>query len=76
MAGLIGVLSDHSNAAKAVEPSPQPVAKQVRAAQESVRGIELSDVAAAMARLEQRLNATAAEVADLIRHMEDSKSRP
>ena len=71
--GLIGVLQDMNDEAKVVEPSQQPFAS-VCAAPMSTPG--LPDVASAMLRLEQRLNKTAAEVADLIVHVEASKSRP
>ena len=70
--GLVGVLKDMNDEAKAAE-SPQPIAPMCVA---PVSTSGLSDVAATMARLEQRLNKTAAEVADLIRHVEESKSRP
>ena len=71
--GLIGVLKDKNDEAKVVEPSQQPVAP-ASAAPVSTPG--LSGIAATMARLEQRLNKTAAEVADLIRHVDESKLRP
>ena len=71
VAGLVGVLSDHDNEAKAAAPQ-----KDVAPASAApVTTPVFSDVAATMARLEQRLNAMATEVAGLIRHVEESKSR-
>ena len=65
------VLPEEPPLHKAAE-SPQPIAP-VCAAPISTSG--LSDVAATMARLEQRLHAMAAEVADLIGHVEQSRAR-
>ena len=64
VAGLVGVLSDHNNEAKAA--APQKDVAPVRAAPEPVRAIELSDIASTMARLEKGLAAAAAEVGSLI----------
>ena len=71
--GLIGVLKDKNDEAKAAEPSQQPVASASAA---PVTTPVFSDIASTMARLEARLNTMAAEVAGLIHHMEESKSRP
>jgi hypothetical protein len=69
--GLVGVLKDMNDEAKAAE-SPQPVAPASAA---PVTTPVFSDVAATMARLEQRLHAMAKEVAGLISHVEESRSR-
>ena len=72
VAGLVGVLSDHDNEAKAAAPQ-----KDVAPASAApVTTPVFSDVAATMARLEARLNTMATEVAGLIRHVEESKSQP
>ena len=68
IAGAIGAVKDQLEANATIEsppPAPEPVSPAPA----------LPDVASAMLRLEQRLNKTAAEVADLIRHVEESKSR-
>ena len=72
VAGLVGVLSDHNNEAKAA--APQKDVAPASAAPESTP--TLPDIASTMARLEARLNTMAAEVAGLIHHIEESKSRP
>ena len=72
VAGLVGVLSDHNNEAKAAAPQ-----KDVAPASAApVTTPALPDIASTMARLEQRLNTMATEVAGLIRHVEESKSQP
>ena len=70
IAGIIGAIRDH--AASGCEAKPPPVVEPPRAMHASM----LPDVAATMTRLETRLNKTAADVADLIRHVQESRSRP
>ena len=70
IAGIIGAIRDH--AATGCEAKPSPVVEPPRAMHASM----LPDVAATMARLETRLNKTAADVEDLIRHVQESRSRP
>ena len=71
--GLIGVLKDKNDEAKAAEPSQQPVASASAA---PVTTPVFSDIASTMARLEARLNTMAAEVGGLISHVEAARSRP
>ena len=72
VAGLVGVLSDHNNEAKAAAPQKDVAPASVAPETTPV----FSDLASTMARLEQRLHAMAAEVADLIGHVEAARSRP
>ncbi len=62
VAGLVGVLSDHNNEAKAA--APQKDVAPASAAPESTP--TLPDIASTMARLEKGLAAAAAEVGSLI----------
>ena len=65
--GLIGVLKDKNDEARAAEPSPQTVVAPVCATPEPMRVTELPDrIAATMAQLEKGLAAAAAEVGSLI----------
>ena len=69
IAGAIGAVRDQLEGNATIEsppPAPEPVGPAPG----------LSDVASTMARLEQRLHAMAAEVADLIGHVEAVRSRP
>ena len=64
--GLVGVLKDMNDETKAVKPSPQPVAP-VSAAPEQVRPNDFpGQIAATLARLEERLTTTASEIGALI----------
>ena len=66
VAGLIGVLKDKNDEVKAAEPSPQPVAP-ASAAPEQVRPNDFpGQIAATLARLEERLTTTASEIGALI----------
>ena len=68
IAGAIGAVRDQLEGNATIEsppPAPEPVGPAPG----------LSDVASTMARLEQRLHAMAAEVADLIGHVEQSRAR-
>ena len=65
VAGLVGVLSDHNNEAKAA--APQKDVAPASAAPEQVRPNDFSgQIAATLARLEERLTTTASEIGALI----------